>query len=90
MWALDKSGAWKGFAQWILDGAPPGAYQTKPSGEFVLGATEDWNGSTNAIPLDWEVQKIGVNLAYVDDSHGSPVITSTNGRFGTYWPAGRL
>jgi hypothetical protein len=25
---------------------------------------------------------------FVDDSHGSPVITSGNGRFGTWWPAG--
>lgn len=90
MWALDDSGAWKGFTQWILDGAPVGAYQTKPSGEAVLGATEDWNGSTNAVPLDWEVQRVGADYAYVDDSHGSPVITSTNGRFATYWPAGRL
>lgn len=90
MWALDGSGAWKGFTQWILDGAPAGAYQNKPSGEAVLGATEDWNGSTNAPPLDWEVQTVGSNHVYVDDSHGSPVITSTNGRFGTYWPAGRL
>lgn len=90
MWALDNSGAWKGFTQWILDGAPPNAYETKPSGAAVLGATEAWDGSTNVVPMAWEVQRVGADYAYVDDSHGNPVITSTNGRFATYWPAGRL
>lgn len=90
MWATDSSGAWKGFTQWILDGAPSGAYDTKPSGQQVLAATENWNGSANPVPRDWEIAKIGTENVYVDDGHGNPVITSTNGRFGTYWAAGRI
>lgn len=90
MWATDGSGAWKGFTQWILDGAPWGAYDTKPSGAVVLAATEDWNGSINTIPRNWEAQMVGAQYVYVDDAHGNPVITSTNGRFGTYWPQGRI
>ncbi|EOO00301.1 hypothetical protein UCRPA7_4191 [Phaeoacremonium minimum UCRPA7] len=90
MWSLDGSGAWKGFTQWILDGAPSGAYDQKPSGNWVLKATENWDGSINTIPRDWELQQVGADYVYVDDYHGNPVITSTNGRFGTYWPGGRL
>ncbi|KAH8908293.1 hypothetical protein BR93DRAFT_950223 [Coniochaeta sp. PMI_546] len=88
-WSLDNSGAWKGFTQWILDGAPTGAYDMKNDGQWVLKYTENGDGSINTIPRDWEIQKVGVNYVYVDDSHGSPVIASANGRFGTYWPAGR-
>lgn len=90
MWATDSSGAWKGFTQWILDGAPPGAYDTKPSGAVVLKATEGWDGSTDPVPRDWELQRVGAEYVYVDDGHGNPVITSTNGRFGTYWSPGRI
>lgn len=90
MWALDTSGAWKGFTQDILDGAPSAAYAMKPSGQWVLKATEDWNGSTDPIPRDWEMQKVGVDYAYIDDSDGDPVIASINGRFGTYWSRGRI
>lgn len=46
MWALDGSGAWKGFTQNIIDGAPSGitpsgAYDIKPSGRWVIAATEN-------------------------------------------------
>ncbi|KAG8168895.1 hypothetical protein KVR01_001644 [Diaporthe batatas] len=56
MWALDGSGAWKGFTQNIIDGAPSGiapsgAYDIKPSGRWVIAATEDWDGSTNIVPM---------------------------------------
>lgn len=90
MWALDTSGSWKGFTQWILDGAPVRAYDKKPSGQWVLKSTEEWNGSTDSVPRDWEVQEVGAEYVYVDDAHGNPVITSTNGRFGTYWSPGRI
>ncbi|CAN8105916.1 unnamed protein product [Discula destructiva] len=90
MWALDSSGAWKGFTQWILDGAPFKAYDKKPSGQWVLKATEGWNGSTDPIPRDWELKMVGAEYVYVDDGHGSPVIASTNGRFATYWSPGRI
>jgi hypothetical protein len=88
-WSLDNSGAWKGFTQWILDGAPTGAYDMKNDGQWVLKYTENSDGSVNTIPRDWEIQEVGSEYVYVDDSHGSPVISSSNGRFGTYWPAGR-
>ncbi|KAI7774438.1 hypothetical protein LA080_008777 [Diaporthe eres] len=95
MWALDGSGAWKGFTQNIVDGAPfgitpSGAYDIKPSGRWVIAATENWDGSTNMIPMAWDFQKVGPEYVYVDDAHGNPVIASKNGRFGTYWPAGIL
>ncbi|OIW30565.1 hypothetical protein CONLIGDRAFT_630537 [Coniochaeta ligniaria NRRL 30616] len=88
-WSLDNSGAWKGFTQWILDGAPTGAYDMKNDGQWVLKYTENNDGSINTIPRDWEIQQVGAEYVYVDDNHGSPVISSSNGRFGTYWPAGR-
>jgi hypothetical protein len=55
----------------------------------VLKYTENGDGSINTIPRDWELQKVGAEYVYVDDYHGNPVIASNNGRFGTYWPAGR-
>ena len=88
-WSLDNSGAWKGFTQWILDGAPTGAYDMKNDGQWVIKATEGVNAVINTIPRDWDLAKVGAEYAYVDDSHGSPVISSSNGRFGTYWPEGR-
>lgn len=88
-WSLDNSGAWKGFTQWILDGAPSGAYDMKNDGQWVLKYTENGDGSINTAPRDWEMQKVGEQYVYVDDHHGNPVISSSNGRFGTYWPAGR-
>jgi hypothetical protein len=42
----------------------------------------------NYIAENLEIQQVGVEYVFVDDSHGSPVITSGNGRFGTWWPAG--
>jgi hypothetical protein len=36
IWSTDGSGAWKGFTQWILDGAPTGAYDEKNDGQWVL------------------------------------------------------
>ena len=88
-WSLDNSGAWKGFTQWILDGAPNGAYDMKNDGQWVIKATEGANAVINTVPRDWDLQKVGAEYVYVDDSHGSPVISSNNGRFGTYWPEGR-
>lgn len=89
LWSVDGSGAWKGFTQWILDGAPTGAYDMKNDGQWVLKYTENSDGSINTIPRDWFISKVGADYAYVDDYHGNPVIASSNGRFGTYWPAGR-
>ncbi|KAM0456555.1 hypothetical protein ACHAPV_005125 [Trichoderma viride] len=88
-WGLDPAKAWKGFTQWILDGAPTGAYDMKNDGQWVLKATEGLDGSINTASRDWELQKVGSDYVYVDDYHGNPVIASSNGRFGTYWPGGR-
>lgn len=95
MWALDGSGAWKGFTQDVVDGAPSGvapsgAYDIKPSGRWVIAATENWDGSTNIVPMIWDLEKVGPEYVYVDDAHGNPVIASKNGRFATYWPPGIL
>ncbi|KAK3181590.1 hypothetical protein K4F52_007145 [Lecanicillium sp. MT-2017a] len=88
-WSLDGIDKWKGFTQWILDGAPYGAYDMKNDGQWVIKATEGENAVINTIPRDWDLEKVGAEYVYVDDSHGSPVISSNNGRFGTYWPEGR-
>lgn len=89
LWSLDGGGAWKGFTQSVLEGAPAGSYDMKSNGQWVIKATENGDGSVNATPRDWLLAQIGTELAYVDDYHGNPVISSGNGRFGTYWPAGR-
>ncbi|KAK7999679.1 hypothetical protein PG990_012279 [Apiospora arundinis] len=89
LWSLDGSGAWKGFTQYVLEGAPSGSYDMKNDGQWVIKYTENGDGSINTIPRDWLISQIGTDLAYVDDYHGNPVIASGNGRFGTYWPAGR-
>ncbi|RYP27650.1 hypothetical protein DL767_007580 [Monosporascus sp. MG133] len=89
MWATDGSGAWKGFVQSILENAPLDAYDRKDSGVWVLKASVNWDGSINRSVRDWEYFQVGPEHVYVDDWHGNPVITSTNGHFGTYWPAGR-
>ena len=89
-WATDGSGAWKGFDQpSLLVGAPPAAYARKDSGVLVLDESTNWDGTINAVVRDWEYGILGPDDVYVDDLHGNPVITSTNGRFGSYWPAGR-
>lgn len=85
----DGGGAWKGFTQDILSNAPSNALDTKDDGQRVLAATEFIGGAINTPPRDWELQQVGSQYVYVDDSHGSPVIAATNGRFGTTWPAGR-
>lgn len=90
IWSLDNSGGWKGFTQWILDGAPSGAYGVKTDGEYVINYTENNDASINTVPRDWDLAEVGSDYVYVDDAHGSPVIASTNGRMGSYWPAGRV
>ncbi|KAL7910521.1 hypothetical protein GGI35DRAFT_493090 [Trichoderma velutinum] len=88
--AQDGSGGWKGFTKDILSNAPSNAFDTKDDGQRVLAATEFIGGAINTPPRDWELQQVGAELVYVDDDHGGgAVIASTNGRFGTTWPAGR-
>lgn len=88
-WDLGNGDAWKGFTQWVLDGAPGNSYAQKTDGQWVLKYTENWDGSINTDPRDWELQKIGEQYVYVDDYHGNPVISSPSRRFGSYWPEGR-
>lgn len=87
--SLDGTGASTGFSQWILDGAPSGAYSTKQDGEIVLSASENLDSSINTVVRDWFISEVGATNAYVDDYHGDPVIQSSNGRFATTWEAGR-
>lgn len=89
IWATDGSGAWKGFSHSILEGAPPEAYARKDSGTVVLRETTNWDRTINPAVRDWELRRVGPDHAYVDDYHGNPVIASTNGRFATWWAAGR-
>lgn len=90
IWSLDNSGGWKGFTQWILDGAPIDAYAEKSDGEWVINYTENADASDNEIPMEWDLAEVGAEYVYVDDEHGSPVISSQNGRMGSYWPVGRV
>ncbi|KAK9778911.1 hypothetical protein SCAR479_04147 [Seiridium cardinale] len=86
--SLDGTGVSIGFTQWILDGAPSGAYATKSDGQTVLAASENLDGSINTVVRDWYISEVGITNAYVDDYHGDPVISSSNGRFATTWQAG--
>lgn len=86
-WDMDNGNSWKGFTQWVLDGAPEGAYDMKNDGQWVIKATEGVNAVVNTIPRDWDMQQIGAEYVYVDDDHGSPVFSAH--RVGSYWPDGR-
>ncbi|KAN0104877.1 hypothetical protein V8E51_010622 [Hyaloscypha variabilis] len=88
LWTTDGSGAWKGFTQDILANAPVGAWAEKPDGTWVLAPTE--GPTADAITLDYELSAVGAEYAYLDDSHGSPVIAGTNGFFATYWDPGTM
>ncbi|KAI2604397.1 uncharacterized protein GGS25DRAFT_534816 [Hypoxylon fragiforme] len=89
--ALDAAGATTGFADsnLVLNGAPAGAYDTKPSGSRVIRATEGVDAKINTVPRDWLASKIGFKKAYLDDDHGSPVIAAQNGRFLATFHVGR-
>ncbi|KAM7218075.1 hypothetical protein V8F06_006610 [Rhypophila decipiens] len=89
MWSEDGSGAWKGWDWWILDGAPIEAYAQKASGPWVLKWTVNNDHSINRAVRDYLMRTVGADRIYVDDDHGNPVISSRNGRFGTYWGPGR-
>lgn len=89
VWDPSDGNKWKGFTQWILDGAPNGSYDMKNDGQWVIKATEGANAVVNTIPRDWDMQKVGADYVYVDDDHAKPVISSGNGRWATFWPEGR-
>lgn len=89
VWATDGSRAWKGFAHPVLEGAPAEAYARKDDGAWILRESTNWDGTINEAVRDWELLQVGADHAFVDDYHGWPIITSTNGRLGTFWPAGR-
>ena len=88
MWSTDGSGAWKGFTQDILANAPVGAWAVKPDGTWVLAPTE--GPTADIITLNYELSAVGAEYVFVDDSHGSPVISSNNGRFGVYFDPGTI
>jgi hypothetical protein len=88
IWSTDGSGAWKGFTQDILANAPVGAWAEKPDGTWVLAPTE--GPTADVITLNYELSAVGAQYAYIDDSHGSPVITSSNGVFGAYFDPGTI
>ncbi|KAI1085439.1 hypothetical protein F5B20DRAFT_3447 [Whalleya microplaca] len=85
--SLDGSNLKVGFDNWVLDGAPDAAYSVKPSGTRVIAGTENTLVNILSAPRDWLAQKIGYEKVYIDDYHGNPVISSTNGRFAvTFYP----
>ena len=88
-WDMGNGNSWKGFTQSIMDGCPGDCYQQKADGQWVIKETENWDGSINTAPRDWFLSQVGESVAYVDDYHGNPVISSSSKRFGSYWPDGR-
>lgn len=92
IWDKDNGDEWMGFTQWILDGAPTGAYDEKNDGQWVLAASEKLGDSSdvNTVVRDWYIENVGTTRAYVDDWHGNgAVMESTTGRIASYWPDGR-
>jgi hypothetical protein len=56
--------------------------------QWVLAPTE--GPTADEITLNYELSAVGAEYAYIDDSHGSPVTSSTNGRFGVYYDPGAI
>lgn len=97
MWGFDKTGKQNiqtGFTTDVFTDAfkeaPADAFVQKDSGAMVLKYTENNDLSLNVNVVNWLVYKKLLGLVYVDDSHGDPVISSQNGRFGVEWPEGRV
>ncbi|KAI1367271.1 hypothetical protein F5Y08DRAFT_336943 [Xylaria arbuscula] len=91
MWSTDAQPQRRtGFRQWVLDGAPPKAYSKKADGKKVIGPTEGKDAAIRPAARNWVLKKVGAKHAYVDDSHGNPVINSNNGRFGVWFGRGRV
>ncbi|KAH8651055.1 hypothetical protein BX600DRAFT_553974 [Xylariales sp. PMI_506] len=88
LYATDGSGSWKGWNSDIISDAPAGATTYKADGSLVIQATEGENAVINTIPDEWDLAQVGPDYVYCDDSHGAPVIASTNGRFGVGFPDG--
>ncbi|KIH87271.1 hypothetical protein SPBR_05226 [Sporothrix brasiliensis 5110] len=92
IWDTDNGNEWMGFTQWILDGAPTGAYDMKNDGQWVLAASEALGNpaDVNTLVRDWYIQQVGTDRVYVDDWHGNgAVMESPTGRISSYWPEGR-
>lgn len=78
---LDGTNSKSGFYQDIVTHALSDASQQRVDGNWVLGFTEAIGSvPANTAARDWEVQNNIQGMAYVDDSHGSPVTNSQNGR----------
>ncbi|KAI1502520.1 hypothetical protein F5X99DRAFT_427158 [Biscogniauxia marginata] len=89
--ALDGTGARTGFDDWLLDGAPPGAYKAKDNGVRVIGETEALDNPLDIlfVPRDYLAGILGYAKAYIDDHHGNPVIRSGSGRLAVTFYKGR-
>ncbi|RYO83383.1 hypothetical protein DL766_010607 [Monosporascus sp. MC13-8B] len=87
--ALDGSGLFRGFENWVLDGAPREAYDTKESGAEVIRAIGDVTIRQEAIARDYLLSKVNLSDVYVDNEHGNPVIFSANSRFAVTFFKGR-
>ncbi|KAK3361772.1 hypothetical protein B0T24DRAFT_538399 [Lasiosphaeria ovina] len=87
MWTSDGSNQERGFSQNVIDSAPGNVIAYKPNGARVIMNTEGPGGAITPA-RDYLLNVVGAGNAYIDDAHGNPVITSTNGRFSTEWYAG--
>lgn len=88
MWSLDGSGSWKGFTKDVLADASAGAWAMKSDGTWVLGPGE--GPTANPVTTQYLLNTVGADAVYVNDAHGNPVITTSNGRYGVWMDGGRV
>ncbi|KAI1209287.1 uncharacterized protein F4807DRAFT_460978 [Annulohypoxylon truncatum] len=88
--SADGSGAKTGFSEnSVLDDATESILEAKPSGAMAIKATEDWQAALLSNVVSYLAGKLGYAVAYIDDYHGNPVISSSNSRFAVTFYEGR-
>ncbi|KAH8649237.1 hypothetical protein BX600DRAFT_442499 [Xylariales sp. PMI_506] len=79
--STDGSNVYRGFTSDVVATAPSDVLAQKSDGQWVINYTEDfYTADINPLPDSYELSVLDPAAVYIDDSHGSPVITSTNGR----------
>ena len=70
-----------GFTIDLFEGAPEGAYMSKPDGTPALATTMgNWASEANADAIQWENNKVGQSKAYIQGGTGVPDVKSCNNR----------
>ncbi|KAL9046065.1 MAG: hypothetical protein Q9214_001007 [Letrouitia sp. 1 TL-2023] len=77
--ATDGSGRSNGFTEEILSGAPEAAVQNKPDGTRALATTVgNWMSGPNQAAIDYELQVVRQERAYIVGGTGVPDVASSN------------